>query len=150
MLIIGFLLVLLAAAVIAYVLFATAGMTPVEVSYGVLNVEVAPLWLFLSGVLTLAVAAIGLWMVAAGARSKARKAREVRELRKQAKEADRRAVRAADGSQLDRPTTTGRPSTGTTTTGATARPTSPPPGPAGSPHGTPPSSPERNRLEPDR
>lgn len=148
MLIIGLLLVLLAAAVIAYVLFATAGMTPVEVSYGVLNVEVAPLWLFLSGVLTLAVAAIGLWMVAAGARSKARKAREVRELRKQAKEADRRAVRATDGSQLDRPAT-GRPASGHSATGAPTRPTSPPPGPTGSGHGTS-SSPERNRLEPDR
>lgn len=143
MLIIGFLLILLAAAVIAYVLLATAGMTPVEVSYGVLNIEVAPLWLFLSGVLTLAVAAIGLWMVAAGTRSKARKAREVRELRKQAKEADRRAVRTSDGSQLDRPTT-GRPSTG-----APDRPAGAPPGPAPR-TGTTPSSPERSRLDPDR
>lgn len=149
MLIIGFLLILLAAAVIAYVLLATAGMTPVEVSYGVLNVEVAPLWLFLSGVLTLAVAAIGLWMVAAGARSKARKAREVRELRKQAKEADRRAVRATDGSQPDR-SAAGRPASGPSATGAPTRPASPPPGPTGSGHGIPSSSPERNRLEPDR
>jgi membrane protein implicated in regulation of membrane protease activity len=143
MLIIGFLLILLAAAVITYVLLATAGMAPVEVSYGVLNVEVAPLWLFLSGVLTLAVAAIGLWMVAAGTRSKARKAREVRELRKQAKEADRRAVRATDGTQLDG-SSTGRPATG-----APGRPTAPPPGPGSSRPGTP-ASPERNRLEPDR
>lgn len=145
MLILGFLLILLAAAVITYVLLATAGMTPVEVSYGVLNVEVAPLWLYLSGVLTLAVAAVGLWMVAAGARSKARKAREVRELRKQAKDADRRATRATDSGQLDqRPPATGRPVTGPSGT-STTRPgsTAPRPGATSGP-------PERNRLEPDR
>jgi hypothetical protein len=144
MLIIGFLLILLAAAVITYVVFATAGMAPVEVSYGVLNVEVAPLWLFLSGVLTLAVAAIGLWMVAAGTRSKARKAREVRELRKQAKESDRRAARATDSTPLDG-SSTGRPATG-----APTRPTTAPPGPATSRPSTPSTPPERNRLDPDR
>lgn len=148
MLIIGFLLILLAAAVITYVLLATVGMTPVEVSYGVLNVEVTPLWLFLAGVLTLAVAAIGLWMVAAGARSKARKAREVRELRKQAKDADRRATRATDAGQLDRhPQASGRPTTGPSGTPA-PRPGSAP-GPASGPGATP-APPERNRLEPDR
>ncbi|GGK57836.1 LapA family protein [Ornithinimicrobium pekingense] len=145
MLIIGFLLILLAAAVITYVLLATAGMTPVEVSYGVLNVEVAPLWLFLAGVLTLAVAAIGLWMVAAGARGKARKAREVRELRKQAKDADRRATRATDAGQLDqRPTSTGRPGAGAPGT------TTPRQGSSTTRPGTGPTPPERHRLEPDR
>jgi type VI protein secretion system component VasK len=141
MLIIGLLLLLAAVAVIAYVMLATAGMTPVEISYGVLNVEVAPLWLFLSGVITLAVGAIGIWLMAAGARSKARKAREVRELRKQAKEADRRAVRTSDADNL------GQPSGMSGTTPTTARPggSTPPPG---SHPGA--ASTERNRLEPDR
>lgn len=138
MLIIGLLLILAAAAVITYVLLATAGMAAVEVSYGVLNVEILPLWLFLGGVLTLAVAAIGIWMVAAGARTKARKAREVRELRKQAKEADRRAGRASDASTLgQRPPAPGHaPAQGTS--GASGASTG---------HHT---APERNRLEPDR
>lgn len=148
MLILGFLLILLAVAVIAYVLMATAGMAAVPVSYGVLNVEVPPLWLFLSGVLTLAVAAIGLWMVAAGARSKTRKAREVRELRKQAKEADRRATRSTDADRLGEPGHGARrPASGT----STSRPGTATSGPGTSPSpGTGPTAPERNRLEPDR
>ena len=141
MLVIGLLLLLAAAAAITYVLLATAGMTPVEISYGFLNVEVAPLWLFLGGVITLAIGAIGLWMMAAGARSKARKAREVRELRRQAKEADRRSVRTSDADSLgQRP-----PAGGTTTT--TGRPTTSAP-PTGQRTSTSPT--ERNRLEPDR
>ena len=91
---------------------------------GILNVELLPLWLYLAGVATLAVAALGFWMLGAGARSKARRAREVRELRKQAKEADRRATRTEDRSSLDRPTST---------TGSTAPRTS-----TGSPSSTPP------------
>lgn len=143
MLILGFLLVLLATAVITYVLLATAGMPPVEVSYGPLNVEVAPLWLFLSGVITLAVGALGLWLIGVGARTKARKAREVRELRKQAKESDRRAVRTTDVDRgADRSTVSTRPPGS-----ATAPPTG-----QGLPRtGTNPSpATERNRLEPDR
>lgn len=140
MLIIGLLLLLAAVAVIAYVLLATAGMAAVEITYGVLNVEVSPMWLFLSGVITLAVAAVGIWMMAVGARNKARKAREVRELRKQAKEADRRAVRSSDASGLgQRPSASGGHTT--RSSGASA----PPPHP-----GTSSAGHERNRLEPDR
>lgn len=120
MLIIGLLLILLAAAVAAYMLVATAGSPAVTVDYGVLNLEVPPLWLYLAGLATLAVAALGFWMVGAGARAKSRRSREVRELRKQAKEADRRAVRTDDASTLDRPGprsgTTSPPVTGTTRT----------------------------------
>lgn len=134
MLIIGVILILLAVAVIAYVVLATAGMTPVEISYGPLNVEVEPLWLYLAGVLTLAVAALGLWMAVAGARSKARRAREVRELRKQAADADRRGGRPTT---TDRRGAVGGPTT-STGHGTTTRP------------GTTPGQTERNRLEPDR
>lgn len=145
MLIIGFLLILLAAAVIAYVLLATAGDPTVEISYGVVNVEITPLWIYLAGVLTLLVAAVGVWMVGAGARTKARKAREVRELRKQAKEADRRAARSGDTvvRPTDRPKTTTHPRPGTDVRpstdqpgGGTTRPTTPPPGPADRGRGT--------------
>ena len=48
MLILGFLLILLAAAVITYVLLATAGMTAVPISYGVLAVAVVAVLLLTS------------------------------------------------------------------------------------------------------
>lgn len=122
MLIIGLLLILLAAAVVAYMLLATAGSPAVSIDYGILNVEMPPLWLYLAGLATLAIAALGFWMVGAGARSKSRRAREVRELRKQAKEADRRAVRTDDASSLDRPGTADPGTTRArgTTSGATS------------------------------
>ncbi|HSP61216.1 MAG TPA: hypothetical protein VLO09_09155 [Ornithinimicrobium sp.] len=143
MLIIGLLLILLAAAVVAYMLLATAGSPDVSIDYGVLNLEIPPLWLYLAGLATLAVAALGFWMVGAGARAKARRSREVRELRKQAKESDRRAVRSDDASSLNRPgtrpTTSG--STGTPTSGTTRSP--------GTSSGT--SAPtDRSRLDLDR
>lgn len=152
MLLVGVILVLLAAAVLTYVLLATAGMTPVEISYGPLNVEVQPLWLYLAGVLTLAVAALGLWMAAAGARSKARKAKEVRELRKQAAEADRRTGRttATDtGAAGRRGSVTGAGSSSGTAPSGTGSP-----GTSGGGYGAPgrpgATGTERNRLEPDR
>ena len=82
MLIFGFLLILLAAGVIAYMVAATTGMPDVRLDYGILNLELPPLWLYLAGLLTLAVAALGFWMVGAGARLKARRAKEVRELKR--------------------------------------------------------------------
>ncbi|GAA5167127.1 hypothetical protein [Ornithinimicrobium tianjinense] len=144
MLIFGFLLILLAAGVIAYMVAATTGMPDVRLDYGILNLELPPLWLYLAGLLTLAVAALGFWMVGAGARLKARRAKEVRELKRQAKQADRRVERAGDAT-VPRPTSvpgparTQAPVTGSTTTapGATTGPTTqgptttgPTPGPA--------------------
>lgn len=166
MLIIGLLLVLLAAAVIAYMVVATAGMPDVRLDYGILNLEMPPLWLYLAGLLTLAVAALGFWMLGAGARIKARRAREVRELRKQAKEADRRAVRADDARTAGERPSTGplgtRPTTASgstpsstsaphTSTPRTSTPSSTPPGstpPGPTTTSTNPAT-ERNRLEPD-
>ena len=98
MLILGLLLLLLAAAVITYMILATNGMTDVHLDYGILNLDLPPLWLYLAGAITVAVAAIGLWLMAAGARAKARQAREVRALRKQAKESERRVERSGDAS----------------------------------------------------
>lgn len=135
MLILGLLLLLLAAAVITYMVLATAGMATVPVDYGILNLDLQPLWLFLAGAGTVAVAAIGLWLMGAGARAKARQAKEVRELRKQAKEQDRRIQRSGDATapRVDRHPTSG-PST------APQRPTIPGPG----------SGTERSRLDLDR
>ncbi|MDO5740675.1 MAG: hypothetical protein Q4P07_11070 [Ornithinimicrobium sp.] len=112
MLIFGLLLLLLAAAVIAYMVVATAGMSPTHLDYGILNVDLPPLWLFLAGAVTIAVAALGLWLMAAGASRKSRKSREVRELRKTAKAQDRLIQRSADGSappETTRGTATGTP-----------------------------------------
>lgn len=154
MMIIGFLLILLAVVVIAYVVLATAGDAAVEVSYGVLNVQITPLWLFLAGVLTLLVAAVGFWMTGVGARRKARQSREMRELRKQAKEADRRAARTGQAdvsrpaapvdrtSGVDRPGTPDRPASTSTT--------DPRPGSTGGTTGHDSAGTQRNRLEPDR
>lgn len=139
MLIIGLLLLLLAAAIITYMVLATAGEPAMHLDYGILNLELEPLWLYLSGAATVAVAAIGLALMAAGARSKARKAREVRELRKQAKDQDRRVERSGDATapRLPRTGSTTRPTTSTgrdtaarpgttSTSGGPARPGSAP------------------------
>lgn len=145
MVIFGFLLILLAAGVIAYTVAATTGMPDVRLDYGILNLELPPLWLYLAGLLTLAVAALGFWMVGAGARMKARRAKEVRELKRQAKQADRRAERVGDataprpasvpGPATTRPVTTQGPITGPSTPApgpTTAGPTAGPPRPEGS------------------
>lgn len=149
MLIFGLLLVLLAAAVITYMVLATVDMPNVAIDYGILNLDIQPLWLYLAGLLTLAVAALGFWLIGAGARIKARRAREVRELRKQAKAQDRRVERSGDATTdrtgltqtTSRPatTSTGTTGPGTTGTGTTRTGTT---GPAGST--------DRSRLDLDR
>lgn len=86
MVVFGLILLLIALAVIAYMWLATRGMEPVQITYGVLNVDLTPIWLFVIGGITLAAATCGIWLLAVGTRSKARKAREVRELRRNAKD----------------------------------------------------------------
>lgn len=110
MVIVGLILLLLALAVIGYMWFATQGMAPVDIDYGILNVSLEPFWLFVAGGVALAAATSGLWIMGVGARSRARKAKEVRELRRQAKEADRRAERASDSASLGRSSSTPAPS----------------------------------------
>lgn len=121
MIVVGVILLLLALVVIIYMWLATAGMPPVEISYGVLNVGLTPVWLFFLGGIALAVATSGLWLLGVGAKSAARRNKEMRELRRQAKDADRRAERHDDAARLDRPgggtadrasATTGRRTTG--------------------------------------
>ena len=100
MVVFGVVLLLVALAVMVYMWLATRGMDPVQISYGVLNVEITPIWLFVVGGITLAAATSGLWLLAVGTRSKARRAREVRELRRQAKDSDRRTERERDAARL--------------------------------------------------
>lgn len=106
MIVFGLVLLILAIVVIAYVWLATAGMSPVSIDYGVLNVELSPLWFFFAGGITLAVATSGLWLIGVGAKASTRRAKEMRELRRQAKESERRTERdqdrAALGSDRDR------------------------------------------------
>ena len=127
MVIFGLILLLLALAVVGYMWFATAGMAPVDIDYGILNISLEPFWLFVAGGIALAAATSGLWIMGVGAKTKARKSKEMRELRRQAKEADRRAERSADSASLDR-------------TPATGRATTPPPSSATSPRTTGPTS----------
>lgn len=100
MVVLGLILLLVALAVVIYMWLATRGMDPVQISYGILNVEITPIWLFVVGGITLAAATSGLWLLAVGTRSKARRAREVRELRRQAKDSDRRVERERDAQRL--------------------------------------------------
>lgn len=86
MVIFGLILLLVALAVVLYMWLATRGMDPVQITYGPLNVDITPIWLFVVGGITLAAATCGIWLLAVGTRSKARKAKEVRELRRQAKD----------------------------------------------------------------
>lgn len=102
MVVFGLILLILAVAVLAYMWLATAGMDPLVIDYGFLNVELSPLWLFLAGGITLAVLTSGVWLIAVGTRNSARRAREMRELRRQAKEADRRSERDRDRAALGR------------------------------------------------
>lgn len=121
MIVVGVILLLLALVVIIYMWLATAGMPPVEISYGILNIEITPVWLFFLGGIALAVATSGLWLLGVGAKTAARRNKEMRELRRQAKDKDRRAERRDDAAKLDRPgggpahrasATTGRRTTG--------------------------------------
>jgi hypothetical protein len=100
MIVFGLVLLILAVIAIAYVWLATAGMTPISIDYGVLNVELTPLWFFFAGGIVLAIATSGLWLMGVGAKTSARRAREVRELRRQAKESDRHAERERDRAAL--------------------------------------------------
>lgn len=116
MIVFGLVLLILAVVVIAYVWLATAGMSPVSIDYGILNVELAPLWFFFAGGITLAVATSGIWLMGVGAKASARRAKEMRELRRAAQESDRRAGherdRAARGSGQGRGSATATPGSG--------------------------------------
>lgn len=132
MVIVGLILLLLAIAVIAFVVLATQGMADLTIDYGILNLSISPLWLFLAGGLTLAVATSACWLVGVGARVANKKRAEVKALRKQAKESDRRTERVQTRSSMGTKTsatTTGRTPTSTSSSTPTTAPRSLPPQP---------------------
>lgn len=155
MIVFGLVLLILAIIVIAYVWLATAGMSPISIDYGVLNVELTPLWFFFAGGITLAVATSGLWLMGVGAKTSTRRAKEMRELRRQAKESDRGAERdrdrAALGSDQGRRTgssdATTRPGPGQGTSTGTTRDGSTQPGAARPDGGQQPILPRPGRDE---
>ena len=120
MVVFGVILLLVALAVVIYMWLATQGMDPVAISYGVLNVEITPIWLFVVGGITLAAATSGLWLLAVGTRAKARRAKEVRELRRQATESDRRSERQQDAARLGSDSGAARSGAGGSASGSAA------------------------------
>lgn len=155
MIVVGVILLLLALVVIVYMWLATAGMPPVEISYGILNLDLTPVWLFFLGGIALAVATSGLWLLGVGTKSAARRSREMRELRRQAKETERRGERdrdrAALGSDQGRRTgssdATTRPGPGQGTSTGTTRDGSTQPGAARPDGGQQPILPRPGRDE---
>lgn len=124
MVIVGVILLLAALAVIAFVYLATQDMTPLVIDYGFLNVSVSPLWLFLAGGLTLAVATSACWIIGVGTRINQKRRAEVKRLRAQAQASGRTPGQSRPAAERE-----AQPTTGRQTQTQTPRPSSPPPGP---------------------
>ena len=152
MVVFGLVLLVVALAVIAYMWLATRGMDPAQISYGFLNVEVTPFWMFLAGGITLAVATCGLWLMAVGARSRARRAKEVRELRRQAgTNGSQGTGQTRDGASGSAGGSTAKAGGRPASTASTAQRSDPIlPRPGGSGTGTTGSSSRPNSLDVDR
>ncbi len=82
MLILGLLLIVVAAVVFGYMFFGTSDLEPLDIDLGVFTVQLTPLHLYLLGAATLVVLALGLVALAAGLRASRRRRHEVKELRK--------------------------------------------------------------------
>lgn len=133
MVIVGLILLLLAAAVIAFMVVATQGMAPVDIDYGILNISISPLWLFLAGGLTLAVATSALWLIGVGIRRATKKRAEVKELRKQALVAERKGADTGRGARRSPAVASAEAPSGANPAAsppASPAPSSAPPGPA--------------------
>ena len=110
MLILGLLLIVVAAVVFGYMFFGTSDLEPLDIDLGVFTVQLTPLHLYLLGAATLVILALGLVSLAAGMRASRRRRHEVKELRKAVREGgtdhgrrDREAVPApADETRVDR------------------------------------------------
>lgn len=115
MLVLGLLLIVVAAVVFGYMFFATKDLEPMDIDLGVFTVELTPLHLYLLGAATLALLALGLMALAAGMRASRRRHQEVKELRKAVRDEgpdDRRRSRdrepvpaPVDGPRVDQPRT---------------------------------------------
>ena len=82
MLILGLLLIVVAAVVFGYMFFGTSDLEPLDIDLGVFTVQLTPLHLYLLGAATLVILALGLVSLAAGMRASRRRRHEVKELRK--------------------------------------------------------------------
>lgn len=84
MIVLGIILILLAAGAATFAAIATGAATQaVELSAVGMSVTLTPLALFVSGAVALLLLVLGLWLVARGTRRKAQTRRELRQLRKE-------------------------------------------------------------------
>lgn len=118
MLALGLILVLIVVVVVVFVVIATSGLDPIAIDYGVFSADLTPLQLFLLGVGTVLVLALGVVVLAAGMRKQRTKNAEVKRLRKEVDSAGggtgrpTREPRAEQEPTTSRePTTSPKPST---------------------------------------
>lgn len=79
---VGLILVVLALIVVVYVMFATGGLEPMSIDWGVFTADLTPLQLFFLGAVTIVVMAIGVVMLSIGLKKQGEKRAEVKRLRK--------------------------------------------------------------------
>ncbi|CAN5608378.1 hypothetical protein BH23ACT6_BH23ACT6_10910 [soil metagenome] len=82
---VGLILVILALIVVVYVMFATSGLEPMSIDWGVFTADLTPLQLFFLGATTIVVMAIGTLMLSIGLKKQGEKRAEVKRLRKEVK-----------------------------------------------------------------
>ncbi|MGB5952770.1 MAG: LapA family protein [Ornithinimicrobium sp.] len=82
---VGLILVVLALIVILYVIFATGGLEPMSIDWGIFTADLTPLQLFFLGAATIVVMAIGVAMLSIGLKKQGEKRAEVKRLRKEVK-----------------------------------------------------------------
>lgn len=83
MLVIGIILILVAAVVFGYLWFGTQGLPALDLDLGIFQVSLSPLLIYLLGAATLLVLVLGLAALGAGIRRQSRRRREVKQLRQQ-------------------------------------------------------------------
>jgi cytoskeletal protein RodZ len=79
----GLILIILAIIVVIYVIFATVGLEPMSIDWGVFTADLTPLQLFLLGAVTVLVLAMGSVMLSVGLKTQGEKRAEVKRLRKE-------------------------------------------------------------------
>lgn len=97
MIILAVLLLVVVAAVVAFVLVGGLRAEPAEMSVGALDVAASPLWFFVLGVVTLLAAELALALLRGGGRRKLAKRRELKRLRQVAAHAGPDASAPRDG-----------------------------------------------------
>lgn len=83
---IGLILIILAIIVVVYVIFATSGLEPMSIDWGVFTADLTPLQLFFLGAVTILVLALGSVLLSIGLKSQGEKRAEVKRLRKEVKQ----------------------------------------------------------------